>query len=134
MTILLDKRLGCESFATRQTISSILKYPLDWTSVDGQSSRSRVLGIDSVSFERRATATHGKCDLNDLFKPEMAQIQSLYFRSSTSEYSVTDRTKLQTSIRTLLQLFSLGASLTGETTYDIHRLRIQCGQPEAVRV
>lgn len=114
------------------TISSIIRYPLDWDFLDRVAGRSRVLGITSVGIFNRAIFTLRNPDSDGMFIPISSGIRSA-FVSRCTQHGAMEPQRTETCIRTLLQLLMPDAALDNVTWMD-HQLQIQCNDPEDVRI
>jgi hypothetical protein len=81
------------------TLSSLLRFPLDWEFVDGQTTRSPVLGVSSAYVTSSATFTPGQPDQEGFFTPVSGNIRDIWFRKcDEDEWEQEPR---EASIRTL---------------------------------
>jgi hypothetical protein len=113
-------------------ISSVLLYPLDWSFADGESSRSRVLGITSAVVWGSATFSIGETDRHGLFTPTSAGIRSAFVSKCTDDAAVEPQ-RSETAIRTLLQLLAKVDS-PEDTFSRSQQIFIQCDHPEDLDV
>jgi hypothetical protein len=109
------------------TISSLLRYPLIWKFVDGQLSRSPVLGVSSAYVNGPATLTHGQPDRHGFFTPISGNIRRIFvWKLEGNEW---EQARRESSIGALSRFSSPDVS-PENITPDSHRLDIQCDEPE----
>lgn len=114
------------------TISSLVRYPLDWTFSTGQSTRRCVSRITHILVQDRATLTLGQVGRDGLSVPTSAE--ALYARvSSGIEYGATEIGRLRTSIRAISHLWLKTISPPGRQPRT-NELRIDCESPEIAEI
>jgi hypothetical protein len=117
------------------TISSILRYPLDWSLADEERTRSRVLGITRVGVSGDAAFVCGNPGHNGLFTPISAGLRGLTL-SADPEDALPNPERLETSARTMLQLVpcsNIEPQNVWGVPYQYPRLQILCDSREVVR-
>jgi hypothetical protein len=109
------------------TLSSLLRFPLDWDLVDGQNTRGPVLGVTSAYVTSPATFIPGQPDHKGFFTPVSASIRDIYvWKRDENEW---EQERRETSIRTLSQFSSPDIPPEDETP-GRNRLDIRCDEPE----
>jgi hypothetical protein len=111
------------------TLSSLLRYPLEWEFIDGQTTRSAVLGITSAYVSSPAAFTLGQPDNRGFFTPFSAGIRQISFwKGEEDEGEQRQQKRRETSIRTLSQLSSSDVPLEDKIP-GRNQLDVQCDEP-----
>jgi hypothetical protein len=114
------------------TISSILRYPLNWASIDRPAYRFRALGVTSVFVSGLATFTVGEAGPDRMFTPTSTVLQSVAI-AQYAPFLAPAPARLKTCVLAISQLLSGNPSL-GNATPERHQIDIMCQDPADVQV
>jgi hypothetical protein len=118
------------------TISSLLRFPLEWEFVDGQTTRNPVLGITSTYVSFPAVLSLGEPDRRGFFTPISAGIRRIVFcrreEDEGQQGGQGGQERRETSIRTLSQ-FSSPDFPPEDKTIGKNQLDLQCDEPAAAK-